>query len=129
MKALLVVGVCLATALGSGLAMAEPSPTPNPDPWIQGQIDSLTEDVPGYLSSINRSGVNRSGISDTDLVIKGHLICDAIYAHRGDVSMGRLPNVRNDDYHSMEVVAGASIKYLCPPAAAYAGPNLVQAAP
>ncbi|MFD3509310.1 DUF732 domain-containing protein [Nocardia sp. NPDC058666] len=114
-----------ATLFGTAPANAEP----RPDPWVQGQIDSLTEDVPGFLHSIELSGIDRRGISDPDLVGKGHIICDQIYSGRGDLGSAALPNTRSDDFHSMEVVAGASIKYLCPPAAEFAAPNLADAAP
>ncbi|SUE32290.1 Uncharacterised protein [Nocardia farcinica] len=122
-----------ATAIGavfvgatSSTALAQP---PRPDPWVQGQIDALTEDVPGFLDSINRSGIDRGGITDTDLVIKGHRICAQIYGASGDLSSAALPNTRPDDFRTMEIVAGASVKYLCPPAAEYVGPDIRDAAP
>lgn len=111
----------VAVAIGSALLGTAPAhAAPRPDPWVQGQIDALTEDVPGFLHSIELSGVDRGGISDADLVIKGHQICYQIYSARGDISSAALPRTRPDDFHSMEVVAGASIKYLCPPAAEFA---------
>ena len=125
---------CTAAALGaavlslgaSGLATATP---PRPDPWVQGQIDSITENVPGYLSAINRSGIDRGGINDRDLVVKGHRICDQAYSARGDLGSARLPHIRKDDFHAMEVVAGASVKYLCPPAAPFVSRGVLDAAP
>ncbi|MFH5207319.1 DUF732 domain-containing protein [Antrihabitans spumae] len=123
-------GISITVAISAvALSSAAPASPPDVDPWVQGQIDSLTENVPAFIDSINRSGVDRGGIDDNALVIKGHLICDAIYSHRGDLSSAMLPNTRPDDFRTMEVVAGASIKYLCPPAAAYASPHLVDAAP
>ncbi|MEU4813736.1 DUF732 domain-containing protein [Nocardia fluminea] len=122
-----LVAVLAVSATLFGTAPADA--TPRPDPWVQGQIDAQTEDVPGFLRSIELSGIDRRGISNPDLVIKGHIICDQIYSGRGDLSSAALPNTRPDDFHSMEVVAGASIKYLCPPAAEFAAPNLADAAP
>ncbi|GGK38567.1 DUF732 domain-containing protein [Nocardia camponoti] len=115
---------CGALLVGGATANA----APRPDPWVQGQIDAQTENVPGFLRSIELAGVDRGGISDADLAIKGRTVCYQIYAGKGDVSGAALPNTRRDDYHSLEVVAGASIKYLCPPAAAFAG-SLADKAP
>lgn len=113
-------------ALLGGAALVDAAP--RPDPWVQGQIDEQSEDVPGFLRSIELSGVDRGGISDADLVIKGHRICDQISSARGDLSSAALPNTRAEDFHAMEVVAGASIKYLCPPAAEFAS-GLAEMAP
>lgn len=118
-----------ALALGAMLCAGSAEATPRPDPWVQGQIDALTEDVPGFIRSIEVSGVDRGGISDTDLAIQGRRICYQIYSGSGDLGSALLPNTRSDDFHSMEVVAGASIKYLCPPAAEFAADNLPDAAP
>lgn len=117
-----------ALAVGVMLTTGSAGAAPRPDPWVQGQIDAQTEDVPGFLRSIEVAGVDRTGISDNELAIQGRRICNQIYSGRGDISSAKLPNMRADDFHSMEVVAGASIKYLCPPAAEYAG-NLADAAP
>ncbi|GAA5054540.1 hypothetical protein [Nocardia callitridis] len=97
--------------------------TQRPDPWVQGQIDSQTEDVPGFLAAINNSGTDRGGISDRDLAIKGRSVCGQIYGARGDLSGASLPNA--DDLHSQQIVAAASVKYLCPPAADYFSSDLL----
>jgi hypothetical protein len=128
----LVSSLLATTATVGGLIIGTTAPAnadPRPDPWVQGQIDSQTEDVPGFLNAINTSGVDRGGINDQDLVIKGHQICDQIYSGRSDISGAALPYTRPDDFRSMEIVSGASVKYLCPPAAKYVGPNILDAVP
>lgn len=124
-SALAVVAACGLMVGTAGSVAADP----RPDPWIQGQIDSLTENVPGYLDAINTSGVDRGGIDDRDLVIKGHVICNQIYSARGDLSGAMLPHTRTTDFHSMEVVAGAGVKYLCPPAGRFVSPGILHAVP
>lgn len=43
------------------------------------------------MRSIELSAVDRGGISDADLVIKGHRICNQIYSARGDLSSALCP--------------------------------------
>jgi len=126
-----VASSVLATiAIGAALTTtATAHADPRPDPWIQGQIDQQTEEVPGFLSSVNTSDIDRGDINDHDLVIVGHKVCYQIYSARGDISGAALPRTRPDDFHTMEIVAGASVKYLCPPAAPYVGENILNAAP
>lgn len=123
----LLAAITISAALVTTTATAHADP--RPDPWVQGQIDAQTEDVPGYLNSINTSGIDRGDINDHDLVIVGHKVCDQIYSARGDISGAALPHTQPDDFHTMEIVTGASVKYLCPPAAPYVGQNILNAAP
>ncbi|MFF0496520.1 hypothetical protein ACFYU5_08965 [Nocardia aobensis] len=118
-----MIGAALVTTTATAHA------DPRPDPWVQGQIDAQTEDVPGFLNSINTSGIDRGDIDDHDLLIVGYKVCYQIYSGRGDISGAALPHTRPDDFHTMEIVAGASVTYLCPPAAPYVGQNILDAAP
>ncbi|MGA4792251.1 DUF732 domain-containing protein [Nocardia sp. AB354] len=124
---LLAVGASLLLVVPAGSVHADPAP--RPDPWIQGQIDAQTEDVAGFLNAINIMGIDRSGMSDPDLVVKGHLICQQVYSGRGDISGSALPHTRPSDYHTMELVEAASVKYLCPPAAKYIGQDSLDEVP
>jgi hypothetical protein len=124
---LVAVGVSALLVVPAGAAHADPDP--RPDPWIQGQIDAQTEDVPGFLNAINAMSIDRSDMSDRDLVLKGHLICQQVYSGRGDISGSALPHTRPNDFHTMELVEAASVKYLCPPAAKYIGQDSLDEVP
>ncbi|PPJ36539.1 hypothetical protein C5E45_19110 [Nocardia nova] len=123
----LLAAIAISAALVTTTAAAHADP--RPDPWVQGQVDAQTEDIPGCLISIDTSGIDRGDINDHGLVMVGHKVYDQIYSGRGDISGAALPHTQPDNFHTMEIDAGASIKYLRPRAAPPVGQTILNAAP